>query len=96
MTPNIPETYREAMNVGNGWGEAIASKLDAEMENKTWNIVPIPKNKTIIDTKSVFKEKVNGQKVKTSCLVVRGFMQSNSMAWWQQIFYECGTNTYNV
>lgn len=76
---NVPETYEEAMSIGNGWKEAIQSELNALIKNKTWDIVPYPKNETVIDSRWIFKEKeIEGKLVKKARLVARGYKQCNS------------------
>jgi len=42
-----------------GWIKAMNEELDQIEKNKTWELVPRPKNKNVIDTKWVFRNKLN-------------------------------------
>lgn len=42
-----------------GWIKAMNEELDQLEKNKTWELVPRPKNKNVIGTKWVFRNKLN-------------------------------------
>jgi hypothetical protein len=53
-------------------------ELDQMEKNDTWELVPIPKNKNVIDTKWVFRNKLNedGQVTRNKAkLVCKGYAQ---------------------
>lgn len=60
-TFEIPKSYQEAKQSDNHlqWEEAIKSELESLKTNKTWIIVPRPKNKNIIQYKWVFTLKTD-------------------------------------
>lgn len=43
------------------WINAMKEELDQIEKNKTWELVPRPKDKNVIVTKCVFKNKMNEQ-----------------------------------
>ena len=58
--------------------KAMNEELDQIEKNETWDLVPRPKNKNIIGTKWVFKNKMNedGQVIKNKArLVCKGYAQ---------------------
>jgi hypothetical protein len=60
------------------WNKAMDEELDQIEKNDTWELVPRPKNKNVIDTKWVFRNKLNedGQVTrKKSRLVCKGYAQ---------------------
>ncbi|KAJ8887025.1 hypothetical protein PR048_013239 [Dryococelus australis] len=64
-----PRMFREA--VENGWSQAIQEELDALNENRTWELVCMPKGVDVIDSIWVFTEKVqDGQMAKKAQLKV--------------------------
>lgn len=76
LNQNVPQTYNEAIAMGQGWKLAIESELEALRENETWEIVPYPANETVIDSKWVFRYKdVNGSASEKARLVARGYQQ---------------------
>ncbi|KAK9678974.1 Reverse transcriptase (RNA-dependent DNA polymerase) [Popillia japonica] len=71
----VPENHSDAIE--RGWAKAIQEELLSHKKNKTWDIVNTPKNKEIIDSRWVFRQKeVQGEEVKKARLVARGFLQS--------------------
>jgi transposase InsO family protein len=68
-----PKTYDEAVEMGQEWRDAIHNELDAHEKYNTWTPAVLPKGKTIIDTRWVFKTKADG--VKKARLVARGFQE---------------------
>jgi hypothetical protein len=53
-----PNGFEEAIKV-EFWNKAMDEELDQIEKNNTWELVPRPKNKDVIDTKWVFKNKLN-------------------------------------
>jgi hypothetical protein len=53
-----PNYFEEASN-DEFWNKAMDEELDQIEKNDTWELVPRPKNKNMIDTKWVFKNKLN-------------------------------------
>ena len=45
----------------NHWMKAMKEELDQIIKNDTWELVPRPKNKNVIGTKWVFRNKMNEQ-----------------------------------
>uniref|UniRef100_A0A1Y1MYL6 Retrovirus-related Pol polyprotein from transposon TNT 1-94 n=1 Tax=Photinus pyralis TaxID=7054 RepID=A0A1Y1MYL6_PHOPY len=60
---DVPNTYEEALRSENSseWKKSIAEELQAHEENGTWELVPKPVGKNIIDSKWVFKVKRTSQ-----------------------------------
>lgn len=78
LPSEVPETYEEAVKLGNGWKEAINEELSSLNENKTWELVDPKPEYHIIDSKWVFCEKIiNNKRVKKARLVARGFKQND-------------------
>jgi hypothetical protein len=72
-----PTSVKEACKDEN-WVKAMNEELDQIEKNGTWELVPRPKNKNIIGTKWVFKNKMNedGQVTKDKArLVCKGYAQ---------------------
>jgi hypothetical protein len=60
------------------WNKAMDEELDQIEKNDTWELVPIPKNKNVIGTKWVFRNKLNedGQVTRNKArLVCKGYAQ---------------------
>jgi hypothetical protein len=60
------------------WNKAMDKELDQIEKNDTWELVPRPKNKNVIGTKWVFKNKLNedGQVTRNKArLVCKGYTQ---------------------
>ena len=55
IDPNSIKEERKDEN----WVNAMNEELDQNEKNQTWELVPSPKNKNVIGTKWVFKNKVN-------------------------------------
>jgi hypothetical protein len=49
----------EEANKDEFWKKAMDEELDQIEKNDTWELVPRPKNKNVIDTKWVFRNKLN-------------------------------------
>ena len=72
-----PKNFIEA-NINDEWIKAMNDELDQIERNETWEIVPRPKDKNIIGTKWVFKNKFNqeGQVIRNKArLVCKGYAQ---------------------
>lgn len=74
----VPYTYARAV-IHKHWAEAMSVEIAALESNKTWEIVPRPVNKNVVDCKWLFKIKYtpdgNIDKYK-ACLVAKGFTQT--------------------
>ena len=55
-----PKSVDEATK-DNHWMKAMEEELDQITKNDTWELVPRPKNKNVIGTKWVFRNKINKQ-----------------------------------
>lgn len=80
MENDIPESYQEIKGHSDQiqWEKAINEELKSLDENKTWEIVPMPKNKNIVDCKWVLtvKNDSNGNLTRYKArLVAKGFSQ---------------------
>jgi hypothetical protein len=53
-----PNCFEEA-NKDEFWNKAMDEELDQIEKNDTWELAPRPKNKIVIDTKWVFRNKLN-------------------------------------
>jgi hypothetical protein len=53
-----PNCFEES-NKDEFWNKAMNEELDQIEKNDTWELVPIPKNKNVIDTKWIFRNKLN-------------------------------------
>ena len=58
MSTTEPRTFVEA-DTDEQWIKAMEEELYQIEKNETWELVPIPSNKNVIDTKWVFKNKMN-------------------------------------
>lgn len=70
---NDPTTYTEAINQGEEWKMAIDKEVKSLEELNTWTESELPKGKSAIDTKWIFRTKSDG--TKKARLVARGFQQ---------------------
>jgi hypothetical protein len=72
-----PSSIKEACKYDN-WVNAMNEELDQIEKNQTWELVPRPKNKNVIGTKWVYKNKMdeNGQVIRNKArLVCKGYAQ---------------------
>jgi hypothetical protein len=72
-----PNCFEEA-NKDEFWKKAMDEELDQIEKNDTWELVPRPKNKNVISTKWVFRNKLNedGQVTRNKArLVCKGYAQ---------------------
>ena len=77
---NEPETYAEALSGPDKarWKEAINEELDSLYDNKTWVITGLPRDRTPVKCKWVFREKKGaaGETIRYKArLVAKGFTQ---------------------
>lgn len=74
----VPYTYKQAL-VHKPWADVMLSEINALEANQTWDIVPRPPNKNIVDCKWLFKVKYTAEdqvdKYKAR-LVAKGFTQT--------------------
>ena len=71
-----PSSFEEASN-DKSWVKAMEEELDQIQKNETWELVPRPKNKNVVGTKWVFRNKLNeeGQVTRNkACLVCKGYV----------------------
>ena len=72
-----PKTVAKASK-DDSWVKAMHEELDQIEKNKTWELVPRPKNKNVIGTKWIFRNKLDeeGQVVRNKArLVCKGYAQ---------------------
>jgi hypothetical protein len=72
-----PKSFEEAIK-DELWNKAMDEELDQIEKNDTWELVPRPKNKNVIDTKWVFIKKLNEDRHVTrnkARLVCKGYTQ---------------------
>jgi len=85
-----PNTYKEALGCEDSrhWSEAIEAELAAHHENGTWTLVPKPQGVSEIDSRWLFKVKLDSAgKVERykARLVARGFLQKEGIDY-QEIY----------
>jgi hypothetical protein len=72
-----PKNFAEA-NKSEDWIKAMNEELDQIEKNHTWELVPRPKDKNVVGTKWIFKNKLNenGQIIKNKAILVcKGYAQ---------------------
>jgi hypothetical protein len=78
LTYTIEPTYFEEAKKDEFWNKATVKELDQIEKNYTWQLVPRPKDKNVINTKWVYMNKLNedGQVASNkSRLVCKGYAQ---------------------
>ena len=75
-----PVSYNDAMNSPEceAWKQAMRSEIESMKQNSVWNLVELPKDRTPVACKWVFKKKLdsNGEVVKFKArLVAKGYSQ---------------------
>jgi transposase InsO family protein len=78
LTSTIEPTYFEEASKDEFWNKAMDEELDQIEKNDTWELVPRPKDKNVIDTKWVYRNKLNedGQVTRNKArLVCKGYAQ---------------------
>jgi len=70
-----PRNYYEAMEADDAkqWELAMKKELDSIMKNKTWTLVPLPKDAKVIKSRWVLRTKDNG--MYKACFCAKGFTQ---------------------
>jgi hypothetical protein len=74
----IEPTYFEEASKDEFWNKAMDEELDKIEKNDTWELVPRPKDKNVIGTNLVYKNKLNedGKVTRTKArLVCKGYAQ---------------------
>ena len=58
--PTEPTTLREAQASPDwpNWQRARKSEMDGQLARQVWEVVPRPKGKTVLGTKTIFKQKI--------------------------------------
>ena len=58
--PPEPTTLREAQASPDwpNWQRAWKSEMDGQLARQVWEVVPRPKGKTVLGTKTIFKQKI--------------------------------------
>ena len=78
-----PESHEEAMQVeaSKQWEMAMDEQINSLLENQTWELAKLPKNKKALQNKWVYrlKEEVDGKKRFKARLVVKGFAQKEGI-----------------
>ena len=76
---NIPETYAEALENEHSekWKKAMESEMKSLIENKTFTVMPLPKDKKAIGSRWVFSLKVDpdGKEIYKARFVAKGYAQ---------------------
>jgi hypothetical protein len=72
LTSTIEPTYFEEASKDEFWNKAMDEELDQIEKNDTWELVPRPKDKNVIDTKWVYMNKLNeyGQVTRNKAILV--------------------------
>jgi hypothetical protein len=85
-----PSSIKEACKDEN-WVKSMNEELDQIERNQTWELVPRPKDKNVIGTKWVYKNKMNedGQVIRNkSRLVCKGYAQVEGVDY-EETFCTC-------
>lgn len=62
------------------WRSSIADEIQSLLKNHTWDVVDNPGDKKLLDSRWIFKRKLNGSDyIYKSRLVVKGFMQTEGV-----------------
>jgi hypothetical protein len=72
-----PKNFIEA-NEDKHWIDVMEEEINQIQNNETWELVPIPKDKNVIGTKWVFRNKLNeyGQVIRNKAILVcKGYAQ---------------------
>jgi hypothetical protein len=78
LSSTIEPTFFEEDSKDEFWNKAMDEELDKIEKNDTWELVPRPKDKNLIDTKWAYRNKFNedGQVTRnTTILVCKGYAQ---------------------
>lgn len=78
MENDNPKTFKQASN-NPIWQDVMQTEFTALIKNSTWDLVPLPLGKNIVDCKWVYRTKYNStgavEKYK-ACLVAKRFSQN--------------------
>jgi hypothetical protein len=72
-----PKSFKEA-NKSKDWIKSMDEELDPIEKNQTWELVPRPKDKNVVRTKWIFKNKLNenGDIIKNKAILFcKGYSQ---------------------
>ena len=61
LISQVQPNYIDEELKDNHWIQAMKDELDQKIKNHTWELVPRPKDKNVIGTKQVFRNKINEQ-----------------------------------
>ncbi|GJX05021.1 retrovirus-related pol polyprotein from transposon TNT 1-94 [Tanacetum coccineum] len=78
---NLPKNVNEALG-DESWVVAIQEELNQFVENDVWDLVPLPKNQSIIGTKWVFRNKLDENGIVSrnkDRLVAQGYNQQEGI-----------------
>jgi hypothetical protein len=78
LTSTIEPTCFEEVSKDEFWNKAMDEELDQIKKNDTWELLPRPKDKNLISTKWVYRNKLNedGQVIRNKArLVCKGYAQ---------------------
>jgi hypothetical protein len=78
LTSTIEPIYFEESSKDEFWNKAMDEELDQIEKNDTWELVPRPKDKNVIDTKWGYRNKLNeyGQVTRNKAILVcKGYAQ---------------------
>ncbi|KAL0385668.1 UNVERIFIED_CONTAM: Retrovirus-related Pol polyprotein from transposon TNT 1-94 [Sesamum radiatum] len=87
-----PSSYEEALESKNSekWKSAMEEEISSLMKNKTWTLVPKPKNASIVDCKWLFKIKQESESTRYKArLVAKGFTQKEGIDFTENILSRC-------
>jgi hypothetical protein len=72
LTSTIEPSCFEEANKDEFWNKAMDEELDQIEKNDTWELVPRPKEKNVIDTTWVYRNKLNedGQVTRNKAILV--------------------------
>jgi hypothetical protein len=82
LTYKIEPTYFEEASKDEFWNKAMDEELDQIEKNDTWELVPRPKDTNVINTKWVYKNKLNehGQVTRNKAILVcKGYAQDEGI-----------------
>ncbi|XP_022008142.1 uncharacterized mitochondrial protein AtMg00820-like [Helianthus annuus] len=90
-----PKSYFEAVKDPN-WISAINEEIKALNRNQTWDLVPLPKGRTLVGCKWIYKIKYksSGEIERSKArLVAKGYSQKEGVDF-EETFAPCGKNEY--
>ncbi|KAL8124254.1 hypothetical protein AgCh_012047 [Apium graveolens] len=81
LSQTEPKKVEEALQDAN-WVQAMQDELNEFERNKVWTLVPRPKNKSVVGTKWVFRNKTDSDRIITrnkARLVAKGYSQQEGI-----------------